>query len=327
MKATGKQSGRQRRGLFLIFLTLSGFVLALTLNGCIWDDCDCDAEIDDLMADRGEPEDMEMSGSDKLNTLTVWFWSQGYQKTFQWGDEVASCCETTAETFVPTERPGTDGDNTPPVAQSQALTTEFETPVTITLRATDADDDELTYSITSEPLNGELNTDNIDQAEVVYTPDSSFDDVDRFDFKANDGIDDSNIATVTITVSEAETVDLAEAADTEQAQIPAADSSTRELDDLEEEGEMIESQGPDGRILVFSDLYRGPDGPVIKFVAFGVDDIPRVVIDTPEGAIDARVTSIYYMPEYRFSGWVNAPEGEILGLWINDQYIPWQPGG
>ena len=336
MKATGKHDGHLRHSLHLILFALGALALVVTLNGCIWDDCDCDADIDKLMEERGQPEDMEMSESDPLNTLTVWYWSQGYQKTFQWGDEVASCCETNAETFVPTERPGTlpdeNGDNTPPVAQSQTVNTDFETKVTITLKATDADEDELTYDITSQPLNGDLDTDNIDEAQVVYTPKNDFSGNDRFNFTANDGIDDSNIATVTVKVAEAE--EEPEEPEAEEApslleETPdvAEQSAIRELESLEEEGEMIEAEGPDGRILVFSDLYRGPDGPVIKFVAFGVDDTPQVDIDTPQGAIEAEVTSIYFMPDYRFSGWVSAPESEILGLWINDQYIPWLPGG
>jgi hypothetical protein len=71
-------------------------------------------------------------------------------------------------------------------------------PVTITLDATDIEGDNLAYSILSDPTNGTLGS--VDGVQIIYTPNQNFNGQDTFTYKANDGTDDSNIATVTITI-------------------------------------------------------------------------------------------------------------------------------
>ena len=96
--------------------------------------------------------------------------------------------------FLPSGPP-----NTPPAAYSQAATTDEDTPTdTITLTASDADEDPLTFAIVADPSNGSLSG---TPPDVTYTPDPDWNGVDSFTFKANDTKDDSNIATVTVTVS------------------------------------------------------------------------------------------------------------------------------
>ncbi len=58
----------------------------------------------------------------------------------------------------------------------------------------------LTAIKVSDPANGTLvlNAD----GSFTYTPDADFNGTDTFTYKANDGYDDSNVATVTITVTE-----------------------------------------------------------------------------------------------------------------------------
>ncbi len=87
--------------------------------------------------------------------------------------------------------------NNAPVAENDAVTTAENTAVAITLSATDADDDMLTYS-TSTPANGTLSG---TAPNLTYTPTADFSGVDSFTFTANDGTAASNTATVTITVS------------------------------------------------------------------------------------------------------------------------------
>jgi hypothetical protein len=89
--------------------------------------------------------------------------------------------------------------NDAPVAQDQpSVTTEEDAPVGITLVATDDDGDTLTYSIVDQPTNGTL----IGGApNLTYTPNENFNGTDSFTFQANDGIENSNIATVTIAVA------------------------------------------------------------------------------------------------------------------------------
>jgi hypothetical protein len=88
--------------------------------------------------------------------------------------------------------------NTPPVANDQTVTTSKNTATSITLTATDADNDPLTYSIVTQPANGSLSG---TPPSVIYTPNSNYVGPDGFTFKANDGTADSNVATVTITIT------------------------------------------------------------------------------------------------------------------------------
>ena len=89
--------------------------------------------------------------------------------------------------------------NHPPIAQEQTVSTDQNTPVDVTLLATDADNDLLTYSIVSYPSHGTLDITGIPK--VTYTPDPDYTGTDSFTFKANDGEADSNAATVSITVT------------------------------------------------------------------------------------------------------------------------------
>lgn len=114
-----------------------------------------------------------------------------------------------------------EGPNTPPVAYDDSVSTYIDTPVNITLIATDEGQPDppgaLTYIIASLPSDGNLSDPcagligsvpytlagggNV----VTYTPDSGYVGPDEFNFKANDGGTDpnggdSNIATITIDV-------------------------------------------------------------------------------------------------------------------------------
>jgi len=84
-----------------------------------------------------------------------------------------------------------------PVASPQTLSTNEDTPLPITLQATD-NDDELVYAIVAAPSNGTLSG---TPPNVTYTPKANFHGTDKFTFKATDSAGlDSNPATVSITV-------------------------------------------------------------------------------------------------------------------------------
>jgi hypothetical protein len=91
-----------------------------------------------------------------------------------------------------------------PVANDQSVTTNQNTPVQITLTATDPDGDPITYSIEThpDPSRGALNPPlNPITGIVTYVPVPSYFGPDSFTFKATDSKGaDSNIATVSITV-------------------------------------------------------------------------------------------------------------------------------
>ena len=89
--------------------------------------------------------------------------------------------------------------NTAPETSSQSVTTNEDTAVTITLVGSDADGDTLTYSIVDNPTNGVVT---LEDSTVIYTPSANYLGEDSFTFKVNDGVVDSEIATVSITVVE-----------------------------------------------------------------------------------------------------------------------------
>ena len=91
------------------------------------------------------------------------------------------------------------GANSPPIAQSQSVSTVKNTPVGITLIATDPNNDPLTYSIVTQPTHGTITAGTT--ASRTYTPATDYTGPDSFTFKANDGTVDSNIATVSIAVN------------------------------------------------------------------------------------------------------------------------------
>jgi len=91
------------------------------------------------------------------------------------------------------------GANSAPVANSQLITTNKNKAITITLTATDANNDLLTYSLVTQPANGTLTG---TAPSLTYNPAQDYVGPDSFNFKANDGSADSNIAIISITVKE-----------------------------------------------------------------------------------------------------------------------------
>ncbi len=91
--------------------------------------------------------------------------------------------------------------NDAPVAVDDADTTPEDTPVTTNVLAndTDIDNDPLSVTNLTQPANG--TTVNNGDGTVTYTPDQDFCGIDTYTYTANDGATDSNVATVTITVT------------------------------------------------------------------------------------------------------------------------------
>ena len=87
--------------------------------------------------------------------------------------------------------------NTAPVAVGQSATAVSGTPTNITLVATDADNDPLTYLVVAQPANGKVT---IAGNVATYTSNFGYVGPDSFTFKANDGKADSNTATVNVNV-------------------------------------------------------------------------------------------------------------------------------
>ena len=100
--------------------------------------------------------------------------------------------------------------NTSPVADDQSVGTKKDTPVSIRLTGSDADaGDTFSFILVSLPGSGDLSEGvtkiisgdyTLSGDTLTYTPHSGSTGSDRFSFKVNDGLTDSNIATVTIHV-------------------------------------------------------------------------------------------------------------------------------
>jgi uncharacterized repeat protein (TIGR01451 family) len=91
----------------------------------------------------------------------------------------------------------TDDDESP-VADGQSQTTNEDTAKAITLAARDEDADTLTYDVVAAPAHGSVTGTG---ANRTYTPHADYNGPDSFKFKANDGANDSNEATVSVTVN------------------------------------------------------------------------------------------------------------------------------
>ena len=88
--------------------------------------------------------------------------------------------------------------NHAPTARNQSVTTSEDTGKPVVLQATDVDGDSLTYQIVTGPAHGGLSGTG---ANRMYTPVANYNGADSFTFKVNDGQLDSNVATVSISVS------------------------------------------------------------------------------------------------------------------------------
>lgn len=103
----------------------------------------------------------------------------------------------------------TPADETPvnsaPVATDASVSLLPSGSVTGTLAVKDVDGDSLTISIVTESSNGTLALNDANTGAYTYTHDGNVDG-DSFTFLANDGLLDSNIATVTVTTTAPDTV-------------------------------------------------------------------------------------------------------------------------
>jgi RHS repeat-associated protein len=88
--------------------------------------------------------------------------------------------------------------NQAPLANNLNVTSIEDASITVVLQASDAEGDALSYVIVDQPVNGVLSG---NAPNLVYQPNIHFNGLDNFSYRANDGQLDSNIASVSITVT------------------------------------------------------------------------------------------------------------------------------
>ena len=110
--------------------------------------------------------------------------------------------------------------NTPPAAADDATSTPQDTAKDIDVLAndTDADSDPLSVSSVTQPSNGTVVNNG---SNVTYTPNAGYTGIDTFTYTANDGTDDSNSATVTVTVTSGNTAPVVNAGPDQGISLPA----------------------------------------------------------------------------------------------------------
>ncbi|GEM_PF-1676346 len=88
--------------------------------------------------------------------------------------------------------------NDAPVCAPVSLDTDEDTAGQADPSCTDIEGDPLSYSIAAQPAHGSAS---VALGKLVYTPNANYNGPDSFAYKANDGLADSNAATVTVTVN------------------------------------------------------------------------------------------------------------------------------
>jgi hypothetical protein len=96
-----------------------------------------------------------------------------------------------------------EGDNTSPTAEDMSISVAPAGSVNGTLSGQDADGDSLTYQIVDECNKGAVTITDASTGAFTYTPNTGAIGEDTFTFQCNDGTDDSNVATVTIAITDA----------------------------------------------------------------------------------------------------------------------------
>ncbi|UCC29046.1 MAG: cadherin-like domain-containing protein [Phycisphaerales bacterium] len=97
-----------------------------------------------------------------------------------------------------------DGANTPPIVFDQRISVTQGGSIVLALSGSDADGDELTFTVMDGPTHGVLapiDDEAVDSTSWVYSPEEEYVGVDSFTYQATDGSADSSVATFTIQIT------------------------------------------------------------------------------------------------------------------------------
>ncbi|MCA0757054.1 PKD domain-containing protein [Paenibacillus sp. N4] len=88
--------------------------------------------------------------------------------------------------------------NTPPVARTDSVQGHEDQPLSGALSASDAEGDDLTFSLVDQPLKGTVSI--LPSGQFTFVPDADWNGTDSFTFKVNDGKEDSEPAVLSVTM-------------------------------------------------------------------------------------------------------------------------------
>lgn len=211
-----------------------------------------------------------------------------YEVVDTWGDTATAIVNVTVNPV-----------NDAPVASDVSSATDEDQSVEINFVAADVDSGNLTFVVVDPPANGMLGP--ITNGSISYTPNSNFNGSDSFTFKANDGLADSNVATVAITIAPVN--DAPDAIDdsvstSEETPITVAVRAN----DIDPDGEVLTitnvSEGTHGSVVISNDGTTVTYTPVLNF--FGTDSFTYNVSDgrggTDTAAVNVTVTNVQDAP-------------------------------
>ena len=113
--------------------------------------------------------------------------------TFKANDGRVDSNVATVSITVATDPP----PNIAPIADARTIRVLRNAPAIVTLTASDADGNPLAYAVVTPPAHGTLSG---SAPNLIYQPTTNYTGADSFTFKVNDGLIDSNVATVSLTV-------------------------------------------------------------------------------------------------------------------------------
>lgn len=90
--------------------------------------------------------------------------------------------------------------NAPPQAFNKTITTDEDVTAFIALDARDLENDPMTFQIVTQPTRGQVS---VNGSNAIYFPNENVSGTDKFEFKVSDGLNESNKATVSITIKPA----------------------------------------------------------------------------------------------------------------------------
>ena len=176
--------------------------------------------------------------------------------------------------------------NTPPTASNGSLTTAEDTSATGVLVGSDPDGNPLTYQIVANGVKGVATVTNPGTGAFTYAPGANLNGTDTFTFKVNDGTADSNVATVTVTITPANDAPVANG----QAVTTAQDTATLIT---------LTASDPDSGPLTFS-VVTGPTHGILSGTAPNVTYTPTTnyigsdsfTFTANDGTVDSNVATV-----------------------------------